>query len=223
MGKSLGNTLDPFALVNRNGADAVRYYFIKEIEFGRDGDFNETRFVNILNADLANDLGNLLNRTLGMIHKYCQGVGPQLTAKDISSDNSLKSIGLGLGDRARSAYDELRFTQVCEEVFILIRAGNKFIDESAPWSLFKQGKLVEVKQVLYSVLESVRLAAYLLSPIIPNISSKIYQQLSFEIDFTTRNSVEQIASFKQHIQWGSCPSNHNLKKPQPIFAKLELP
>ena len=103
MGKTLGNTLDPFELVERYGADAVRYYFLKEIELGKDGDFNETRFVNVLNADLANDLGNLLNRNLGMLKKYCQGHGPQLTGTDFDSDHPLAKIGSELSDRVVAA------------------------------------------------------------------------------------------------------------------------
>ncbi len=223
MGKTLGNTLDPFDLVNRYGSDAVRYYFLKAIEFGRDGDFNETRFVNTLNADLANDLGNLLNRTLGMVKKYCHGKGPQLTAADLSADYSLKQLGEGLGDRVTQAYEKLQFAQACEEIFLLIRASNKFIDERAPWSLFKQGQQSEVEQVLYAVLESVRLAAYLLSPIIPNLSRQIYQQLGFSLDFSDRIQVNQVAPFEQHSQWGKLPANLVLGQPQPIFIKLELP
>jgi methionyl-tRNA synthetase len=222
MGKSLGNTLDPFALVEKYGSDAIRYYFLKEIELGRDGDFNETRFVNVLNADLANDLGNLLNRTLGMVKKYCQGNISPLTRDDLSSDNQLKIIGEGLGDRIFEAYESLQFHHACEEIFTLIRASNKFIDESAPWSLFKQGKQEEVEQVLYSVLESVRLSAYLLSPIIPNLSSEIYRQLGFDLDFNDKNLFNQI-HFTDHIQWGKLPTNGNLNKPQPIFSRLELP
>ncbi len=223
MGKSLGNTLDPFDLVNRYGSDAVRYYFLKEIEFGRDGDFNETRFINILNADLANDLGNLLNRTLGMVTKYCKGVGPQLTAADISEENPLKTLGSKLGDRVTQAYEALSFDRACGEIFALIRSSNKFIDESAPWSLFKAGKQGEVEQVLYSVLESVRLCAYLLSPIIPTLSSNIYQQLGFSADFNDRDRLQQTAPFAEHAQWGKLSANQQLSKPQPIFAKLELP
>ena len=223
MGKSLGNTLDPFDLVSRYGSDAVRYYFLKEIEFGRDGDFNETRFVNVLNADLANDLGNLLNRTLGMVKKYCKGKVLQLTGDDITADNPLKTIGLELGDRVSAAYESLHFDRACEEIFSLIRASNKFIDESAPWNLFKQGKHSEVEQVLYAVLESVRMAAYLLSPIIPNLSSDIYQQLGFSIDFNNKNIVNQAELFSQHAKWGILRVNQNLSKPRPIFSRLELP
>jgi methionyl-tRNA synthetase len=223
MGKSLGNTVDPFLLIDRYGADAVRYYFLKEIEFGKDGDFNETRFVNILNADLANDLGNLLNRTLGMVQKYCQGVGDRLTAEDLPEDNLLKNIGVGLGDRVAQAYNTLQFNLGCEEIFHLIRSSNKFIDESAPWSLFKQGKQREVEQVLYSILESVRLAAYLLSPIIPDLSSDIYQQLGFKIDFNDKTLGKDTAFREKHSLWGQLTCQSFLSKPRPIFAKLELP
>ncbi len=223
MGKSLGNTLDPFTLVAQYGADAVRYYFLKEIEFGKDGDFSETRFVNILNADLANDLGNLLNRTLGMLKKYCQSNIPALTTADYLADHPLKKIGSDLGDRVTKAYEALQFSQACEEIFNLVRASNKYIDESAPWSLYKQGKQTEVEQILYAVLESVRLAAYLLSPIIPNLSSDIYQQLGFSVDFNARTQVNQIAPFIQHSQWGQLRANQNLPKARPVFSKLELP
>lgn len=223
MGKSLGNTLDPFDLVNRYGSDAVRYYFLKEIELGKDGDFNETRFINILNADLANDLGNLLNRTLGMVQKYCQGSISSLTAADIPDDNPLKMIGTGLGDRVTQAYEKLRFDRGCEEIFTLIRASNKFIDESAPWSLFKQGQQLLVERILYSVLESVRVSAYFLSPIIPNLSSDIYQQLGFEINFNEKTSTDSTEAFQRHTSWGNLYANQNLNKPRPIFSKLELP
>jgi methionyl-tRNA synthetase len=222
MGKTEGNTIDPFALVSQYGSDAVRYYFLKEIEFGRDGDFNETRFINILNADLANDLGNLLNRTLGMLLKYCQKNYPTITGADLNDSNPLKQIGLGLGDRASKAYEALQFSLACEEIFTLIRACNKFIDESAPWSLFKEDKHSEVGQILYSVLESIRLSAYLLSPIIPNLSSDIYQQLGFSVDFNNKNSINQTASYSKHSIWGDLPVNPNLSKGRPVFSKLEL-
>jgi methionyl-tRNA synthetase len=221
MGKTLGNTIDPFALIEQYGADAVRYYFVKEIEFGKDGDFNETRFINVLNADLANDLGNLLNRTLGMLNKYCGGNGPNLTADAIADDNPLKQIGKALGDRVTDKYQNLNFTIVCEEIFSLIKASNKFIDDTAPWSLYKQKQLEEVGKILYSVLESIRLAAYLLSPIIPNLSNDIYRQLGFEVDFN-QPSLELTAPFETHSQWGNLIANQNLNKAHPIFQKIEF-
>ena len=223
MGKSLGNTIDPFDLVARYGADAIRYYFLKEIELGQDGDFSESRFVNVLNADLANDLGNLLNRTLGMAKKYCQGQIPRLKGVDVPDSNPLKEIGTQLSNRVTNAYESLIFNQACEEIFSLVRASNKFIDDQAPWQLYKQGEQAQVEQVLYSVLESVRLAAYLLSPIVPNLSSEVYRQLGFTLDFNDQKLVNQIAPFNAHSQWGNPLPNQGLSKPKPIFARLELP
>ena len=223
MGKTLGNTLDPVALVNRYGADAVRYYFLKEIEFGKDGDYNETRFVNTLNADLANDLGNLLNRTLGMVKKYCSGCVPNISGEEIPDENALKQIGLSLGDRVGNAYEALAFNKACTEILMLVQASNKYIDEQAPWILYKQGEHEKVKQVLYSVLESVRLAAYLLSPVIPTISSAIYQQLGFQTNFGDPTSiVNNSMLFDAHSQWGILSGEQTLEKPKPVFQRLEL-
>ena len=222
MGKSLGNTLDPVELLKKYSSDAVRYYFLKEIEFGVDGDFSETRFINVLNADLANDLGNLLNRTLKMAHKYFKGQIPDINGEDIEVNHPLKTIGISLGEKVTQAYASLAFSQVCEAVLALVRTCNKYIDETAPWSLYKQGQLEVLAEVLYSVLESVRLAAYLLSPIIPNISNAIYQQLGFSNDFNDKSTINSSETFVQEVNWGALPGNQILGQPQPIFQRLEL-
>ena len=222
--KTLGNTIDPVDLVNRYGADAVRYYFMKEIEFGQDGDFREKdRFIPILNADLANDLGNLLNRTLKMAYKYCDGKVPNLKGEDIPADHPLKAIGLNLSEQVAQAYENLAFSTATEAIFTLIRSSNKYIDDQAPWSLYKQGKQESVEQVLYTVLESVRLAAYLLSPIIPNISNDIYQQLGFDTDFNKKTHIADAATYTIHSYWGTLPSSQILRDPRPVFQRLELP
>ncbi|MCM0589561.1 MAG: methionine--tRNA ligase [Gloeotrichia echinulata IR180] len=223
MGKSLGNTLDPIGLVQRYGSDAVRYYFLKEIDFGKDGDFNEIRFINVLNADLANDLGNLLNRTLNMVKKYCEGNLVPIANEAISPENPLKAIGLRLGEQVKQAYEALAFNQACEAVLLLVQASNKFIDEQAPWSLYKQGQQQALEEVLYAVLESVRLGAYLLSPVIPNISSDIYQQLGFGINFNEQTESAIAAPFDIHAKWGVISTKQQLGTPQPIFKRIELP
>lgn len=221
MGKSLGNTLDPVALVDQYGADAVRFYFLKEIEFGRDGDFNETRFVNVLNADLANDLGNLLNRTLKMAGRYCDGKIPAVELESFADAHPLKHKGSELAAQVQSAYDQLAFSTACEAILGLVRASNKYLDDTAPWSLFKQGKQAETEVVLYAVLESVRLAGYLLSPIVPGLATAIYAQLGFAGDFDEA-TIGQRFTYATHSNWGMLPGEQPLGKAQPIFQRIEL-
>ncbi|MEO0375369.1 MAG: methionine--tRNA ligase [Cyanobacteria bacterium P01_A01_bin.17] len=217
MGKSLGNTLDPIALVNQYGVDAVRYYFLRGIEFGRDGDFNEERFINILNADLADDLGNLLNRTLNMSVKYCDGKIPHVDQDQLTKFELVKTAQTA-GERAAKAYDSLKFSQACEIALSLVQTGNRFISEQAPWSLHKQGEDELVGQILYTVLESVRLSAYILSPITPALSNKVYRQLGFNVDFS--DLTEDRAIDLDHIHWGLLPSQQQIECPQPVFQKL---
>jgi methionyl-tRNA synthetase len=220
MGKSLGNTLDPVALVDRYGADAVRYYFLKEIAFGRDGDFKETRFIDILNADLANDLGNLLNRTLKMTLKYCSGTVPAVDPQTMPQDWSVVQLAQTAGERAIDAYSVLNFSVACESALGMVRAGNKFIDEQAPWSRHKAGEFETVNQILYAVLESVRLAAYLLAPIVPNLSTKIYQQLGYALDFNDLDSPSSSLSPEGHECWGCLSPGQILGQAEPVFQKL---
>ncbi len=220
MGKSLGNTLNPYELVANFGADAVRYYFMKEIEFGRDGDYAETRFINIVNADLANDLGNLLNRTLKMAGKYCQGLVPAVDLQQLASEHPLMSLGQTAGATASQAYGELNFSLVCQTALTLARTGNKYLDDQAPWSLYKKGELDQVAEILYTVLESVRLAAFLLAPIIPHTATKIYQQLGYSSDFQQSQALKALAA---HDQWGILPPGQPLASPEPVFQKLVAP
>jgi methionyl-tRNA synthetase len=220
MGKSQGNTLDPVELVKKYGADAVRYYFVREIEFGKDGDFNETRFINVLNADLANDLGNLLNRTLKMAARYCGDRVPEIDPQTIPADNPLRAIGVSLTKTVPEAYTHLAFSQACTAILALVQASNKFVDDQAPWSLFKQGKQAETEAVLYAVLESVRQAAYLLSPIIPGISNQIYAQLGLTADFNDK-AIGQGLNYAEQATWGYLPPGQPLGVASPVFQRLE--
>ncbi|MFZ9737491.1 MAG: methionine--tRNA ligase [Prochlorotrichaceae cyanobacterium] len=223
MGKSLGNTLDPVGLTQQYGADAVRYYFLKEIEFGRDGDFNETRFVQVLNADLANDLGNLLNRTLSMAKKYCQSRVPTLEVAAIAPEHPLKAIGTTVKDRVSTAYENLAFSQVCHTLLELVQTGNRYLDQAAPWTRYKEGNTEAVAEILYTVLESVRLAAYWLSPIVPALSTQIYQQLGYSVDFGDSVKLQATVVLSDHDRWGTLRPDQALANPTPIFRTLELP
>lgn len=209
MGKSLGNVLDPFDLAERYGADAVRYYFLKEIELGRDGDFNEGRFVQIVNADLANDLGNLLNRTLNMLKKYCGYVVPQVA---IATDHPLRSRAEALPDAVAAAYESLRISEAASAILGLVQAGNRYLDVAAPWTAYKQGDQATVETALYAVLESVRLAAVLLAPITPSLSERVLSQLGYTTE----------ALNWTQAQWGQLPAGALSQPPQPVFPRLEL-
>ncbi|KAK3037807.1 hypothetical protein RJ639_031848, partial [Escallonia herrerae] len=138
MGKSLGNTLEPNDLVDRFGPDAVRYFFIREVEFGNDGDYSEDRFINISNAHLANTIGNLLNRTLGLLKKNCKST-LAFDSADAAEGNAFKENVEKLVEKARLQYEKLSLSSACEAVLEIGNAGNVYIDERAPWSLFKQG------------------------------------------------------------------------------------
>ena len=210
MGKSLGNTLDPYELVGQYGADAVRYYFIKEIELGRDGDFSEPRFKDVINADLANDLGNLLNRTLNMLKKYREYSIPVV---EIPADHPLRAQAEALPAAVSNAYDRLALNQACQQILSLVQASNKFIDAQAPWTLYKQGEQAKVEMILYSVLESIRIAALLLSPVVPDLSLKILAQLGF--DYKGSNELSWDLT-----PWGYLSPQHIPQPPQPVFQRL---
>ena len=228
MGKSSGNAIEPNALLDRYGADAMRYYFLKEIKFGQDGSFEESHFVDIVNDALADKLGNLLNRSLPLAIKNGNGAVPNVSAADIPEDNPLKALGQDLGDRVTRSYESLQFHEVCDAVMELLRLGNVYINDQAPWTLYKQGKtdpqkLAEAEQVIYSVLESVRLAAYLLSPIIPSISTRIYQQLGYLVDFNNAPLIDVSNPVRTHASWGILTGMQSLGTASPVFQKLELP
>ena len=210
MGKSLGNVLDPYELVEQYGADAVRYYFLKEIQLGQDGDFKETRFVDILNADLANNFGNLLNRSLNMLKKYCGYTIPTVT---ISDELSLKQQAIALPDEVAAAYDRYDFSQAGRAILGLASASNAYLETQAPWTLFKNGEQAAVEEVLYAVLESVRIVAILLSPIVPGISLKILNQLGLELESTAQLDWEMTA-------WGGLKPKALTQPPAPVFQRL---
>jgi methionyl-tRNA synthetase len=211
MGKSLGNVIDPSALAGQYGADAVRYYFLKEIRFGDDSDFGERRFRDVLNADLANDLGNLLNRTLTLAVRYCSGKVPQGA---VEPSDALRSQTEGLAAACAAHWQTFQFSTACELVLSAARSGNKYLDTQAPWKLLKQGEQRRGEAVLYAVLECVRIAAVLLSPVIPELGGRIYRQLGFSDQAWGSLSWSATA-------WGGLPVGQVLQPGTPIFPRLD--
>ncbi|KAK6929325.1 Methionyl/Leucyl tRNA synthetase [Dillenia turbinata] len=215
MGKSLGNTIEPNDLVREFGSDAVRYFFLKEVELGNDGDYSEDRFINIVNAHLANTIGNLLNRTLGLLRKNCQLtlVADSATAAE---GNSFKDTVENLVEKARVHYENLSLSSACEAVIEIANAGNLYMDEQAPWSNFKKGGAASeaAAKDLVIILEAMRIIAIALSPVTPNLCLRIYEQLGY--------SREQFyAATWSETKWGGLKLGQVMAQPKPVFAKIE--
>ncbi|KAK8948619.1 hypothetical protein KSP39_PZI005038 [Platanthera zijinensis] len=215
MGKTLGNTLEPKDLVDRFGSDAVRYFFLREVEFGNDGDFSEDRFININNAHLANTIGNLLNRTLGLLKKNCQST-LAFDSDSAAEGNMFKDTVEKLVKKAKDYYENLSLSSACESVLEIGNTGNLYIDERAPWSLFKQGGLSyeTAAKDLVLILEAMRIIAVALSPVAPSLCLRIYSQLGFSKD-------QFEATTWADTKWGGLKVGSVMAEPKPVFARIE--
>ena len=208
--KSLGNYKDPREYIETYGVDAVRYFALREVPFGNDGNFSEELLISRTNADLANILGNLVNRTIGMVNKYFDGIIENTNVCEDIDDN-LKNLALNLKNRVDNSMNNLQISDALDNIFELFRACNKYIDDTTPWVLAKdETKHDRLKTVLYNLVESIRFGTVLLQAFIPTTTEKIFNQLNTNIiDF---NSLDKFGYYR---------SNTKLNSPEVLFKRVE--
>ena len=211
MSKSLGNVVYADDLVKEFGVDAVRYYFLHEIPFSSDGVFTRNLLIERINGDLVNILGNLVNRTVSMSHKYFNGLVENTNVVE-DVDNDLKETILALNNKIVKKMDELKVGEAIEEIFEALRRCNKYIDETIPWILAKDPSSQDrLKTVLYNLIESIRICTIYLQAFIPETAEKIFKQLN-----TTKTTFEDSKVF------GLFESGTVLNEPEHLFDRIEV-
>ncbi|MBP2650398.1 MAG: metG [Firmicutes bacterium] len=214
MSKSKGNVIDPIALIDEFGADAIRYFLLREITLGNDGNFSRDALIQRINADLANDLGNLLHRTINMINRFCGGVITASSATEPIDEELIKLVKATATDYER-LMDNFDLNSTIKSIWALISRANKYIDETGPWALAKDAaKKERLNTVLYNLAEVLRIVAILISPFMPNTSPRIWQQLGLSYNTKTIK-----LSDAQH--WGLLPVETKVATPEPIFPRIE--
>ncbi|HOQ17060.1 MAG TPA: methionine--tRNA ligase [Defluviitaleaceae bacterium] len=214
MSKSKGNVVDPKVLVDRYGSDALRYFLLREIAFGQDGNFNNEALIQRINSDLANDFGNLLSRTIAMIQKYFNGQLPEEKAAT-AFDQDLKNTAKETIIKMEEAMEKLLFSDSLAEIWNLIRRANKYIDETQPWVLAKdESNKAQLAGVLYNLAEVLRIVSILIQPFMPATTPKVWNQLGIsEGEFTTWDSIKE---------WGKLPDNIKVNKGEILFPRIDL-
>ncbi len=219
MSKSLGNAVEPLDLIQLYGLDVFRYFLLREMHFGSDATFSEDALVTRLNADLANDLGNLFSRVLSMNTKYFSGAVPPLgTLND--DDKQLTELAENAVQNYTQLFGEIRFSYALESLWELVRALNKYIDSQAPWALFKAEETERLGTVLRLTLECMRKVACCLWPIMPSAAANMLQQLGLEAD-EARAPISDLHS--EPTRWNQLPEGCVLAAASNMFPRVELP
>ncbi len=215
MSKSKGNIVDPFILCERYGVDALRYYMLREVPFGQDGNFTNEIFLKLRNSDLANDLGNLVSRVTAMVSHYFDGVIPAPTDSQ-EVDRQLIDMAEKMYPTVTSYMDEMRAPEALETVFKVIQRANKYIDECTPWILAKTDEGKErLKTVLYNLCESIRMSAVILQPFLTQTPSKIFAKLGIGEDMG-------LTGFDSLQKFGAKIDGLKVDKGEQLFQRIDI-
>ena len=213
MSKSKGNVVDPVTLIDRYGIDALKYFLLREYTFGQDGVFTNEVMLKRMNYDLANDLGNLVSRTVSMIEKYNDGTVPALTEATDPLDEDLKAIAIGAASKVEANMDKFAFNMALEDIWTVVRRANKYIDETMPWVLAKDEKdKPRLDNVLHNLAEAIRIVSVLIEPFMHTTSGKIRKQLGLwfaEPVWADAFTFEMM-------------NGEQVKKGDPIFPRLDI-
>jgi methionyl-tRNA synthetase len=221
MSKTRGNVLDPDSAVDLFGVDGVRYLVLREIPFDRDGDVTLDGLVRRYNADLANDLGNLVNRTVSMAQRYLSGALPGVEATGETADGELRQAADAAVAGYRSAMARFHLDEALVALMGLVRSANGYAESQAPWSLNKAGDDARVGQVLATMAEACRILGHLIAPFTPSTAAALHRQLGAPAPYDERGAGGP--GLDTLLAWGSGPSGWTASQPQPLFPRTELP